>query len=239
MKRILEPELMDDEHQSKAYARADFSLSNQWFVDHLLADFADYLGRVVDIGCGPADVLIRLARAAPTIQITAIDGSAPMIRLAQQAVRAARLETRIKLMQGHVPGLPLEEHSYDAVLSKDMLHHLPDPSALWNEATRLGRPGALVCVMDLCRPDTPDAASRIVDETAAQDDPIVRRDFYNSLCAAFTVEEVGEQLQRTGLDFRVAQVSERHMLIHGTLPGSGRQKSPSLESPELHWGRNP
>ena len=218
MKRILEPELMDDEHQSLAYSRANFSVSNQWFVDRLQAEFPDYLGRVVDIGCGPADVLVRLATTNPKIEITAIDGSAPMIRLAQQAVRAARLEIQIKLMQGHIPGLPLEEHSYDAVLSKDMLHHLPDPSALWNEVKRLGRPGALVYVMDLCRPDTPDAARRIVEATAAEEDPVLKRDFYNSLCAAFTVKEVEEQLRRAGHTFDVTQVSERHMVVHGMLP---------------------
>jgi ubiquinone/menaquinone biosynthesis C-methylase UbiE len=216
MKRILEPELMDDEHQSVVYARADFSTSNQWFVDHLQSEFLAYLERVIDIGCGPADVLIRLVKGNPEIQITAIDGSRPMIRLARQAVRAAGLEPRIKLMQGHMPGLPLEEHSYDAVLSKDLLHHLRDPSALWNEAERLGRPGALVFVMDLCRPETPDAARWIVDQ-AAVEDPVLKRDFYNSLCAAFTVAEVEDQLRRAGLDFRVAQVSERHMLIKGLL----------------------
>jgi ubiquinone/menaquinone biosynthesis C-methylase UbiE len=217
MKRILEPELMDDEHQSVVYAGADFSASNQWFVDQLQSEFRAYLERVIDIGCGPADVLIRLAKGSPAIQITAIDGSRPMISLAQQAVRAAGLETRIKLMQGHMPGLPLEEHSYDAVLSKDLLHHLPDPSALWNEAGRLGRPGALVFVMDLCRPETPDAAQRIVDETAAVEDPVLKRDFYNSLCAAFTVAEVEDQLRCAGHDFQVAQVSDRHMLIKGLL----------------------
>ena len=32
MERVLEPELMDDELQSIAYAKADFSTSNQLFV---------------------------------------------------------------------------------------------------------------------------------------------------------------------------------------------------------------
>ena len=39
MKRTLEPELMDDEQQSAAYAEADFSTSNQFFVDSLVRDF--------------------------------------------------------------------------------------------------------------------------------------------------------------------------------------------------------
>ncbi len=50
---------------------------------------------------------------------------------------------------------------------------------------------------------------------AAREDPILREDFYNSLCAAFTIEEVREQLVTAGLDLMVARVSDRHMLISG------------------------
>ncbi|HTT41301.1 MAG TPA: class I SAM-dependent methyltransferase, partial [Burkholderiales bacterium] len=155
MQRTLEPELMEDEQQALAYAKADFSTSNQWYVDHLVADYPDNLRRVVDIGCGPGDVMLRLARAKPNVRITAVDGSAAMIGFAREAVRAADLQARLSAIQGTIPGLALEEHSFDAVLSKDLLHHLPEPMVLWNEAKRLGRPGAAVYVMDLIRPDTP------------------------------------------------------------------------------------
>ena len=218
MQRILEPELMDGQQQSIAYAQADFSQSNQWYVDRLTAEFPDQLRNVIDIGCGPADVLIRLARAKPDIRITAIDGSGPMIALAQQRVAAAGLEQQITPRQGYIPGLPLSGHSFDAVLSKDMLHHLPDPAVLWHEAKRLGRPGAAVSVMDLYRPATPENARQIVDDVAANEHPLLKQDFYNSLCAAFSVEEVAEQLSRAGLGLQVAQVSNRHMLITGLLP---------------------
>ena len=53
MDRVLEPELMDNERQSIAYAKADFSASNQHFVDGLIRDFPGHLHRAVDIGCGP------------------------------------------------------------------------------------------------------------------------------------------------------------------------------------------
>jgi len=216
--RVLEPELMDNERQSIAYAKADFSASNQYFVDGLIRDFPGHLHRAVDIGCGPGDVVIRLARAAPHIHITAIDGSAPMISLARAAVRQAGLDSRVTLANGYIPGVALEERSYDAVLSKDLLHHLPDPSALWKEIVRLGRPGAAVYVMDLVRPSTPADAQRIVDNVAANEDAVLREDFYNSLCAAFTLDEAGEQLLQASLDLRVTRVSERHMLISGLRP---------------------
>ncbi len=217
MLRTLEPEIMEDQQQALVYAQADFSSSNQWYVDHLLADYPDHLGEVVDIGCGPGDVMLRLAAARPNIRITAIDGSAAMIKLAREAVRAASLQARITPMQGYIPGLALHEHSFDAVLSKDLLHHLPDPMVLWSEATRLGRPGAAVYVMDLIRPATPQDARNIVETIAPDEHPILKEDFYNSLCAAFTVEEAKAQVKEAGLPLEVAQASDRHMLIKGVL----------------------
>jgi ubiquinone/menaquinone biosynthesis C-methylase UbiE len=215
MDRIVEPELMDDEQQSIAYAKADFSTSNQLFVDSLIRNFPATLHSAVDIGCGPGDVMIRLARAVPGLHVTAIDGSAPMIALARDAIRAAGLEDRITLLRGQIPGVPLAEHAYDAILSKDLLHHLPDPSVLWKEVRRLGRSGAVVFVMDLIRPSSPADAHRIVDSVAASEDPVLQEDFYNSLCAAFTIDEVREQLAAAGLKLAVAKVSDRHMLISG------------------------
>jgi ubiquinone/menaquinone biosynthesis C-methylase UbiE len=217
MQRILEPELMDDEPQSIAYAKADFSTSNQLFVDFVVRTFPGLLHHVVDIGCGPGDVDVRLARAVPDAHITAVDGSAPMVGLAREAIRAAGLETRVTVLQQCIPGVSLPNHGSDAILSKDLLHHLPDPSVLWGEISRLARPGAAVAVMDLVRPATPEDARRIVDAVAADEDPILRKDFYNSLCAAFTLDELREQLVAAGVTFEVTKVSDRHMLIGGIL----------------------
>ena len=217
MERMLEPELMEDERQSIAYAKADFSTSNQLFVDGLNRDFPQPLRTAADIGCGPGDVMIRLARARPELHITAIDGSAPMIALARGAVMAAKLADRITLVEGQVPGVGLEAHSFDAVLSKDLLHHIPVPALLWGEIARLARPGAVVYVMDLVRPPTREEARRIVDRVAAREDPILREDFFNSLCAAFTVDELGEQVAAARLNLDVRQISDRHALVSGLI----------------------
>ena len=218
MDRVLEPEQMDDEAQSRAYAKADFSASNQRFVDGLVQHFGSYLHRVVDLGCGPADVDIRLARAVPEAVITAVDGSAPMIALARHAVSASGLSSRITVLEGVLPGLALDVNAFDAVVSKDLLHHLPDPSVLWDEIGRLGRRGAAVSVMDLIRPDTVDAAREIVETAAGGEDPILRQDFLNSLCAAFTLEEVIGQLRVAGLaHLEVTRSGDRHLLVRGVL----------------------
>ena len=218
MERVLEPELMTDEQQALAYAKADFSTSNQWYVDHVLAECPNQLGNILDIGCGPGDVMLRLAAARPNVRITAIDGSSAMIELARTAVRSAGLQQRLNVLQGYVPGLPLEERSFDAILSKDLLHHLPDPMVLWSEARRLGRSGAAIYVMDLMRPESPQAAHNVVETVARDELPILKADFYASLCAAFTLEEARAQVKQSRLPLEVTQVSDRHMVIRGVLP---------------------
>ncbi len=215
MDRVLEPEIMDGAEEAEAYARADFSDSNAAFVRELLQHYPSHLGRVVDLGCGPADIPLRLARAVHGAHITAVDGSAAMLAIARQALDASGLGARVMLHQGRMPGLALPEHGFDAVLSKDMLHHLPDPQVLWQEARRLAKPGAVIYVMDLLRPDSPAAAREIVERVSGGEHPLLKQDFYNSLCAAFTLDEVQAQLETARLPLRVEQVSERHMRIRG------------------------
>ena len=213
---------MDDERGAAAYARADFSASNQRFVDGLLRDCARLPAAAIDLGCGPCDVVIRLARAAPDTRITAVDGSAPMIALAREAVAQAGLADRITLAQARLPGLPFEAGAFDAVLSKDLLHHLPDPQVLWSEVKRIGRPGAAVYVMDLIRPESAEAARVLVGSVTGGEDPILQEDFYNSLLAAFTMRDVGEQLAAAGLDDLevIPAGTDRHLLVRGVLPSS-------------------
>lgn len=210
---------MDGEAEAQAYARADFSDSNQAYVADVVSSFPDRLGKVLDLGCGPGDIAIRLSKAAATVRITAVDGSPAMLAIARAALRSAQLESRVSFVEGRLPGVALAEGSFDLVLCKDMLHHLPDPQVLWSEVRRLGRPGAAVCVMDLSRPATSAAAREIVERVSGAEHPLLKTDFYNSLCAAFTADEVREQLVSAGLRLAVAQLTERHLCVKGRLPG--------------------
>lgn len=216
MERVLEPELMDDPEQALAYARADFEEENQGFVDRFVRDFPDAAeGHIVDLGCGPADIPIRLARALPRCRITAVDGSPAMIRLAEDAVNAAGLSDRIALRCERIQTLKLAEPA-DAVISNSLLHHLPNPLQFWHALRRLAKPGAPVLVMDLLRPESPEVAQAIVDRYAANEAPILRRDFYNSLRAAFTEDEVAAQLAELNLSRLLIDVpDDRHWVVGG------------------------
>jgi hypothetical protein len=67
----LEPELMDTEEQALAYAQADFTESNTLFM-RLLDEQrpANWIGaRALDLGCGPADIVIRFLRRYPKAEL--------------------------------------------------------------------------------------------------------------------------------------------------------------------------
>jgi len=227
MDRILEPELMTDAAQTLAYAEADFAQVNQGFVDRFRACFPKTVGgTMVDLGCGPADIPVRFARALPGFTITAVDGSEPMIALAHQAVKAAGLQVRVHPRCARLPMLALPLQSFDAVVSNSLLHHMPDPRLLWNELLRLGKPGSTVLVMDLFRPESPERAREIVEQYAGNEPPVLKEDFFNSLCAAFTLREIRFQVRSRGLGALVCELaSDRHWIVWGHLP-RGVEKGP-------------
>lgn len=216
MDRVLEPELMEDEAQVLAYAGADFAEENQGFVDRFREYFPDFSdGQIFDLGCGPGDIAIRMARALPMCRVTGVDASAPMIRLAEEAVAQAGLFPRVSFRCERFQDVAGANQA-DAAISNSLLHHVPNPLQFWNKLRLLVKPGSPVLVMDLLRPDSPEAAQAIVDQYAGNEPDVLRRDFYNSLLAAFTEDEIGAQLAQMNLTRLLIDVpDDRHWVVGG------------------------
>jgi ubiquinone/menaquinone biosynthesis C-methylase UbiE len=222
MRRIPEPEeLMDDPGQAHAYARADFSEANRLFVELLQSvPGGPPEGRLLDLGCGPADIPLAIARRHPTLQIDAVDGAAAMLDLARENIGAAgEAGQRVHLMCEYLPCPGLPPQVYGTVVSNSLLHHLADPMVMWQTVKRCAGPGARILVMDLARPASELAVDALVETYAIDEPEVLRRDFRNSLFAAYTVAEVRAQLQEAKLgSLRVSMVSDRHLAVAGTIP---------------------
>ena len=218
MNRTLEPELMEDEAQVQAYAAADFSQENQGFVDRFREYFPEFTeGHVLDLGCGPGDIPVRFARALPSCRITGVDASEPMIGLAVETAKRAGLADRITFRCDRFQGVSLVE-SADAAISNSLLHHVPNPLQFWSQLRQLVKPGSPVLVMDLLRPESPEEAQTIVDRYACGAPDILRRDFYNSLLAAFTEDEIAAQLAQMNLTRLLIDVpDDRHWVVGGII----------------------
>ncbi|HDK37839.1 MAG TPA: methyltransferase domain-containing protein [Thiolapillus brandeum] len=219
MKRIPEAEeLMDEPRQALAYAEADFSASNELFIQ-LFKQLhpEEFTGRALDLGCGPADIPIRFARRHPQATIDALDGARAMLDLARQAIDNNNLQQHINLHCQHLPATTLDGR-YDVLLSNSLLHHLSNPADLWQTLRNLAKPGATVLIMDLLRPESPAQVDALVTEYASGAPKVLRRDFEASLYAAYTLEEVQQQLAAMALQgLQVQQVSDRHLAVQGII----------------------
>ena len=221
MHRITEPELMDDQAQAEAYAAADFAEAHSRIVDSFDSCFPgeDVAGYILDLGCGPGDICFRFAARFPACSVMGVDGSRAMIRLAnERKARDSVTDDRVRFIEGLLPGAPIPEVPFAAVISNSLLHHLHEPLVLWETILRYASPGTKVYVVDLFRPETVVEAQRLVSEYASGEPDILRRDFYNSLCAAFEPGEVEAQLATAGLaGLAVDVISDRHLAVHGVL----------------------
>ncbi|MFO0945413.1 MAG: class I SAM-dependent methyltransferase [Planctomycetota bacterium] len=220
MPRVPEPELMDLKWEAEAYANADFAAVHQATVDRMLGLIEPSCERrLLDLGTGPGDFLIRIGKARPTWTLVGLDGAPVMLELARNALREAGLEERARLVLGDAKRAPLQERSFDIVFSNSILHHVADPVSFWREVKRLVKPGGEVFVCDLIRPPTLEEARRLLDEHARGESELLREEFYRSLLAAYTVDEVRAQLREAGLEMLEArQVTDRHLDIFGRVP---------------------
>ncbi|MFT5425361.1 MAG: ubiquinone/menaquinone biosynthesis C-methylase UbiE [Gammaproteobacteria bacterium] len=220
MQRITEPELMNDTAQALAYAQADFDDPHNMFIQTFKDTFLnmEVSGHILDLGCGPADISIRFAKAFPDCVIEGLDGAPRMLEHGKQAIENAQLESRICLIQGVLPDASLPRDNYKAIISNSLLHHLHQPDVLWESIKRFGVSGSRVFIMDLMRPKSEQIAKEFVDLYARGEPEILRDDFYHSLCAAFLPEEVQSQLERTGLlQLTIKIISDHHLAISGVL----------------------
>jgi ubiquinone/menaquinone biosynthesis C-methylase UbiE len=221
VRRMPEPELMADEAQADAYAAADLSELQQVMVSCFQSRCGALAegGTLLDLGCGAGDMTIRFVRAHGSITALGVDGSEPLLRHAQTAVRESGLSDRVQLEQRRIPDAALETRSFDAVIANSLLHHLSDPATLWRTAIRGARPGAPVMVMDLRRPESLSAARTLVARHAREARPVLRQDFFNSLRAAYRTSEIRRQLDDAGLEnFQVEEIGDMHVLAWGFAP---------------------
>jgi trans-aconitate 2-methyltransferase len=235
MERICEPELMDDAAQAQAYAGADFAAGDAAMVERMIEHFDDGsdtcgLGpRIVDLGCGPGNITFRLADRCSGSLVLGIDGSEPMLAIAEARRRMdAGWRHSVRLLQVVLPAigqartaLPAGDRlgeGFSAVVSNSLLHHLHDPAVLWDAVRRLAAPGAAVYLQDLRRPPTPEAADAFTAAEMASAPEVLRRDYRHSLQAAFTKAEVAEQLERADLEgLQVQEVGPKYLEVWGRL----------------------
>jgi SAM-dependent methyltransferase len=94
--------------------------------------------RVLDVGCGPGDLLCGMARRHRAWDmLVGLDFSPGMVS------KAAGLSNglQIRFSVGDIQAMPWPDHSFDVVMARHMLYHVPDIEGAITECCRVLRPG--------------------------------------------------------------------------------------------------
>jgi ubiquinone/menaquinone biosynthesis C-methylase UbiE len=105
--------------------------------------------KVLDVGCGSGRLtLAAQGWAGAEGQAVGLDPSEEMIEVARKNAARAGLKTKFEL--GMVENLPFPDASFDVVLNRLMLHHLPGDLKQRGlaEMRRVLKPGGLCLVVD-------------------------------------------------------------------------------------------
>jgi len=105
---------------------------------------ADYKGkRLLDVGCGMGHTASLLSNL---VDVVGIDFSKEAIRIACQKSKGA-------FIRGGAHMLPFPDDSYDYVVAKDILEHVPDDEQVLDEILRVCRGGAMLLMYLPCKLD--------------------------------------------------------------------------------------
>lgn len=218
--RIPEPELMNDDVQVDAYASADFSESHNRLIAQIgeLFPSCSFDGTILNLGCGSGDDAFRFAKAFPKSRQIAVDGAPAMIERARRDLQHHNeIIGRIEFITAYVPSAEIPSLTYAGIISNSLLHHMHKPDEFWKFVADRSSPKTPIFVADLRRPASLTEVDLIVSKYAEGAPDILKKDFYNSLCAAFTEQEIRQQLDQAGLgSLSVLAVGDRHIVVYGT-----------------------
>lgn len=168
-------------------------------------------GFLLDVGCGPGNIALKLARRCPQLTIVGLDRSRNMLRAAGQAAAEAGVAGQVFFQQANAGAIPYPRGQFDVVLSNSVLHHLADPSRVLEEMLRVAKPAGAIVVRDLRRP------SRLaypwhVRWYGRHYSGMMKRLFEDSVRAAYTPEEVAGLLGRSGMSKARVFIQDRSHL---------------------------
>ena len=104
--------------------------------------------RVLEIGCGTANLAILIKRLHPGAEVVGIDPDPKALARAQR--KAGREALSVQLDRGFAEELPYPDASFDRVLSALMFHHLgpEEQEKSLDEARRVLKPGGSLHLLD-------------------------------------------------------------------------------------------
>ena len=107
--------------------------------------------QVLDIGTGSGRLAIELAKANPDWQITGVDVSENILKIAREDAAQFVFSDRIDFRQAPAKALPFPDEHFALVTSNASLHLWEDPLKVFKEIARVTAPGGYCFIRDNLR----------------------------------------------------------------------------------------
>eukprot|EP00003_Mantamonas_plastica_P009545 TRINITY_DN1891_c0_g1_i1.p2 TRINITY_DN1891_c0_g1~~TRINITY_DN1891_c0_g1_i1.p2 ORF type:complete len:269 (-),score=105.33 TRINITY_DN1891_c0_g1_i1:535-1341(-) len=108
--------------------------------------------KVLDMGCGPGHLPARMMQWLPNIKITCVEKDPELATIARMKLKKFVQEGRFQVIEGSALDTDslkqLEKESFDFVVIRLVLQHLPEPEKALNNAWGLLKDGGKICVFE-------------------------------------------------------------------------------------------
>lgn len=167
----------------------------------VLCDAADVTSgkSVLDVGCGTGIVTRTAAdRVAPRGTVTGVDLNEAMLTVAR------RVRPDLDYRRGDAAALPLDDESFDVVLSQMALMFMPDRDSAGAEMARVTRRGGTVAVLVPGRLDTQPAFASFVEMAARHAGPEAMS-LLTTYFECGDLADLGDLIESAGLDLTASR----------------------------------
>lgn len=148
-------------------------------------DIDDLSGTGIDIGGGPGNLVVELARRTPSMRWINVDINPHVIPFVENAARQAGLAGRVTAREADAVALPYADNSIDVAVSRGSFHLWSDLEGGLAEIVRVLKPGGAAYIGRGFSPNLPVRTARSIRE----------RQRKNGFVPSYDVEETAKRLE--------------------------------------------
>lgn len=101
--------------------------------------------KFLDVACGTAEVIFRLAKEFQNVEFIGVDFSKGMVEKARKKTSYLK---NVKIIEANVENLPFEDKTFNIAICLDSLHHFYNPDLALKEIHRVLKDNGLFLLVD-------------------------------------------------------------------------------------------